>query len=297
MRRLIVNADDFGFTAGVNRGIAEAHTRGIVTSTTLMASGPAFDDAIRLAKQTPQLDLGCHLVLIDGEPVLDAARLPTITSRNSGSARFNDGLKSFAARALTNRFNPAEIEAETSAQIRKIQSAGISVSHIDSHKHTHLFPAVLRPVLSAALACGVRAVRNPFGPRKPLTSAELLARPSLWTRYAEVRILGALAGKFRDAAKRQGMITPNGTLGVVVTGALDERLFRAVAAMIPEGTWEFVCHPGYNDADLQQANTRLRESRETELRVLTMPEARQLLEAEGIALISYRELVSTESAS
>ena len=297
MRRVIVNADDFGFTAGVNRGIAEAHTRGIVTSTTLMASGPAFDDAIRLAKQTPQLDLGCHLVLIDGEPVLDAARLPTITSRNSGSARFNDGLKSFAARALTNRFNPAEIEAETSAQIRKIQSAGISVSHIDSHKHTHLFPAVLRPVLSAALACGVRAVRNPFGPRKPLTSAELLARPSLWTRYAEVRILGALAGKFRDAAKRQGMITPNGTLGVVVTGALDERLFRAVAAMIPEGTWEFVCHPGYNDADLQQANTRLRESRETELRVLTMPEARQLLEAEGIALISYRELVSTESAS
>jgi hopanoid biosynthesis associated protein HpnK len=297
VRRVIVNADDFGFTAGVNRGIAEAHTRGIVTSTTLMASGPAFDDAIRLAKQTPQLDLGCHLVLIDGEPVLDAARLPTITSRNSGSARFNDGLKSFAARALTNRFNPAEIEAETSAQIRKIQSAGISVSHIDSHKHTHLFPAVLRPVLSAALACGVRAVRNPFGPRKPLTSAELLARPSLWTRYAEVRILGALAGKFRDAAKRQGMITPNGTLGVVVTGALDERLFRAVAAMIPEGTWEFVCHPGYNDADLQQANTRLRESRETELRVLTMPEARQLLEAEGIALISYRELVSTESAS
>ena len=297
MRRVIVNADDFGFTAGVNRGIAEAHTRGIVTSTTLMASGPAFDDAIRLAKQTPQLDLGCHLVLIDGEPVLDAARLPTITSRNSGSARFNDGLKSFAARALTNRFNPAEIEAETSAQILKIQSAGISVSHIDSHKHTHLFPAVLRPVLSAALACGVRAVRNPFGPRKPLTSAELLARPSLWTRYAEVRILGALAGKFRDAAKRQGMITPDGTLGVVVTGALDERLFRAVAAMIPEGTWEFVCHPGYNDADLQQANTRLRESRETELRVLTMPEARQLLEAEGIALISYRELVSTESAS
>jgi hopanoid biosynthesis associated protein HpnK len=297
VRRLIVNADDFGFTAGVNRAIVEAHTQGIVTSTTLMASGPAFDDAVRLAKETPRLDVGCHLVLIDGEPVLDAVRLPTITSRNSGTARFGDGLKSFAARALTNRFNPAEIEAETSSQIRKIQSAGISVSHVDSHKHTHLFPAVLRPVLSAALACGVRAVRNPFGPRKPLTSAELLARPSLWTRYAEVRILGALAGKFRDAAKRQGMITPDGTLGVVVTGALDERLFRAVAAMIPEGTWEFVCHPGYNDADLQQANTRLRESRETELRVLTMPEARQLLEAEGIALISYRELVSTESAS
>jgi hopanoid biosynthesis associated protein HpnK len=296
VRRLIVNADDFGFTAGVNRAIVEAHTRGIVTSTTLMASGPAFNDAVRLAKETPRLDVGCHLVLIDGEPVLDAVRLPSITSRNSGTARFRDGLKSFAARALTSRFDPAEIEAETSAQIRKIQSAGIAVSHVDSHKHTHLFPAVLQPVLRAALACGVRAVRNPFGPRKPLTSTELLARPGLWTRYAEVRILGALAGKFQDAAKRQGMATPDGTLGVVVTGALDERLFRAIAATIPQGTWEFVCHPGYNDADLQRANTRLRESRETELRILTMPEARQLLEAEGIVLISYRELVATESA-
>ena len=262
-----------------------------------MASGPAFDDAVRLALEAPRLDVGCHLVLIDGEPVLDAVRLPSITSRNSRAARFGDGLKSFAARALTSRFDPAEIEAEASAQIRKIQSAGIGVSHVDSHKHTHLFPAVLRPVLRAALACGVRAVRNPFGPRKPLTSTELLARPSLWTRYAEVRILGALGGKFHDAAKRQGMITPDGTLGIVVTGALDERLFRAIATIIPEGTWEFVCHPGYNDADLQRANTRLRESRETELRVLTMPEARSLLEAEGIALISYRELVSDESTS
>jgi hopanoid biosynthesis associated protein HpnK len=297
VRRLIVNADDFGFTAGVNRAIVEAHTRGIVTSTTLMANGPAFDDAVRLAKETPGLDVGCHLVLIDGEPVLDAVRLPSITSRNSGAARFGDGLKSFAARALTSRFDPGEIEAETSAQIRKIQSAGIGVSHVDSHKHTHLFPAVLHPVLSAALACGVRAIRNPFGPRKPLTSTELLVRPSLWTRYAEMRILGALAGKFHDAAKRQGMITPDGTLGIVVTGALDERLFRAIAAIIPEGTWEFVCHPGYNDADLRHANTRLRESRETELRVLTMPEARQVLEAEGVALISYRDLVTTENGS
>jgi hopanoid biosynthesis associated protein HpnK len=296
VRRLIVNADDFGFTAGVNRAIVEAHTRGIVTSSTLMASGPAFDDAVRLAKETPRLDVGCHLVLIDGEPVLDAVRLPTISSQHSGKNRFRDGLKSFAARALTGRLDATEIEAESGAQIRKIQSTGVCVSHVDSHKHTHLFPAVLAPVLRAAKACGVRAIRNPFGPRKPLTSTELLARPGLWARYAEVRVLRALAGKFRDTARRQGMLTPNGTLGIVVTGALDERLFRAIAAIIPEGTWEFVCHPGYNDADLQRANTRLRESRETELSVLTLPEAKRLLEAEGIVLISYRELISNEAA-
>jgi chitin disaccharide deacetylase len=293
VRRLIVNADDFGLTPGVNRAIFEAHTHGIVTSTTLMATGPAFEDAVRLAKGAPKLSVGCHTLLIDGDPVLDPNQLPTLTSKSSGHNRFGNSLKSFAVRALSGRLSFKEIEAEAEAQIRKIQSSGISVSHVDSHKHTHLFPSVLRPLLSAARACGVRAVRNPFGPRKPLKSGELLVRPNLWTRYAEVRVLRALAGKFRDAATAQGMATPDGTLGIVVTGSLDEKLFRAIAAIIPEGTWEFVCHPGYNDADLSKANTRLRESRETELNVLTLPAARQLLEERGIELISYHGLVCT----
>jgi hopanoid biosynthesis associated protein HpnK len=291
VRRLIVNADDFGFTAGVNRAIVEAHTLGIVTSSTLMADGRAFDDAVRLAKTVPRLSVGCHVVLIDGEPVLDAKRLPSITSAHSSGARFRDELKSFAVRALAGFLDPGEIEAEAIAQIRKLQSSGISVSHLDTHKHTHLFPAVLRPLLRAARACGIRAIRNPFGPRKPLKSSELLTRPNLWTRYAEVRILSTLATKFRDAVKREGVVTPDGTLGIVVTGTLDEKLFRGIAAIIPEGTWEFVCHPGYNDDDLKGAGTRLRASRETELRILTMPQARELLSKGGIELISYRNLI------
>jgi hopanoid biosynthesis associated protein HpnK len=297
VRRLIVNADDFGFTAGINRAIVEAHTRGIVTASTLMANGRAFEDAVRLAATVPDLSVGCHVVLIDGEPVLDAERLPSLTETHSSGPRFRDGIKSFAARALAGRLDPHQIEAETSAQIRKLQSAGINVSHLDTHKHTHLFPAVLRPLLRAARARGVHAIRNPFGPRKPLKSSTLLTRPSLWTRYAEVRILRTLAANFRDTAKREGLVTPDGTLGIVVTGALDEKLFRAIAAAIPEGTWEFVCHPGYNDDDLKSAKTRLRQSRETELRVLTMPEARQLLLDQGIALISYRELAFTETGA
>jgi hopanoid biosynthesis associated protein HpnK len=297
VRRLIVNADDFGFTAGINRAIVEAHTRGIVTASTLMANGRAFEDAVRLAATVPDLSVGCHVVLIDGEPVLDAERLPSLTETHSSGPRFRDGIKSFAARALAGRLDPHQIEAETSAQIRKLQSAGINVSHLDTHKHTHLFPAVLRPLLRAARARGVHAIRNPFGPRKPLKLSTLLTRPSLWTRYAEVRILRTLAANFRDTAKREGLVTPDGTLGIVVTGALDEKLFRAIAAAIPEGTWEFVCHPGYNDDDLKSAKTRLRQSRETELRVLTMPEARQLLLDQGIALISYRELAFTETGA
>jgi hopanoid biosynthesis associated protein HpnK len=283
---LIVNADDFGFTSGVNRAIVEAHTLGVVTSSTLMANGKAFAEATDLAQRTPGLSIGCHVVLIDGEPVLPPDQIPTLTS----SLRFRDGLKQFAARSLAGRMSAEEIAAEAAAQIRRIQSTGISVSHVDTHKHTHVFPQILRPLLKAAADCGVRAVRNPFGPRFPLRSSELLARPKLWTRYAEVQILRRFAGKFREAVARAGFATPDGTLGIEVTGTLDETLFLAIARSIPDGTWEFVCHPGYNDADLLAANTRLRASREIELHVLTLPAAREILAREGVELISYREL-------
>jgi predicted glycoside hydrolase/deacetylase ChbG (UPF0249 family) len=287
LRRLIVNADDFGFTLGVNRAIVEAHTLGIVTSSTLMANGPAFGEATQMAKASSALSVGCHIVLIDGEPVLDPSRLSTITR----SRKFRDGLKTFAARALTRRMNAGEIESEARAQIQKIQSAGIAVSHIDTHKHTHIFPQILRPLLRAARGCGVRALRNPFGPRFPLRSSQLLSQPNLWTRFAELRILSRFAGQFRRAVDREGFATPDGTLGIEVTGTLDERLFQAISQSIPDGTWEFVCHPGYNDADLAAAKTRLRESRELELKVLTMPAAREVLAQAGVQLISYRDLL------
>lgn len=271
----------------MNRAISEAHTRGVVTSSTLMAKGVAFAEAAQLAKTMPQLSIGCHVVLIDGEPALDSSKVASLTEES----RFRDGLKSFATRTLAGRIDAGEVAAEAGAQIRILQSAGIAVSHVDTHKHTHLFPQLLRPILRAAKDCGVRAVRNPFGPRLPMRSSQLLARPNLWARFAEVRILRGFAGRFHAAVEQEGFVTTDGTLGIEVTGALDETLFRAIAESIPDGTWEFVCHPGYNDADLQAARTRLRESRETELKVLTLPGARDLLANEGVQLISYRDLL------
>jgi chitin disaccharide deacetylase len=261
----------------------------VVTSSTLMATGVAFVEAVELAKSLPHLSIGCHVVLIDGQPVLHPGQVPSLSDGN-GSGRFRDGMKTFVARALCGRINPAEIEAEASAQIRRLQETGLAVSHFDAHKHTHLFPTILRPLLRAAARCGVRAVRNPFGPRLPLRSNQLFARPNLWTRYAELHVLSRFAEKFREMVDREGFATPDGTLGIEVTGTLDENLFHAIARNIPEGTWEFVCHPGYNDADLQAARTRLRESRETELHVLTLPAARKVLADEGVELISYHAL-------
>ena len=286
MRRLIVNADDFGYTSGVNRAIVEAHAQGIVTSSTLMANGPAFSEAAQLTKNLPKLSVGCHVVLTDGQPILPAANLPSITT----AADFRDGMASFAARAIAGRMDAREISAEAAAQIHKIQSAGISVSHIDTHKHTHLFPKILRP--SLARRRRVRRSRHPqsfwapAAPSDPTTCSRVRAFGAL----CRVRILGGFAGKFGEAVDREGFTTPDGTLGIVATGALDETLFYAIARSIPEGTWEFVCHPGYNDQDLQAGKTRLRESREKELHVLTLPAARHVLEQQGIELISYREL-------
>jgi len=284
VRRLIVNADDFGLTGGVNRGIIEAHSRGIVTSTTLMANSTAFVDAVQFAHSTPRLSVGCHVVLVDGSPLLGGAQVPSLTD----GTHFRTKISTFALRALSGRMDADEIEAEATAQIRKLQSASIPVSHLDTHKHTHMFPQVLPPLLRAANACGVRAIRNPFG---WMAFSWIANRPRLWQRYGQVRLLNLLAGRFRQAVSAAGMVTTDGSVGVVATGALDDRLFHFMLETLPEGTWEFVTHPGYNDGDLQHVATRLRASRELELGVLTSAATRRLLDSKGIQLISYHDLL------
>jgi hopanoid biosynthesis associated protein HpnK len=284
VRRLIVNADDFGLTIGVNRAIAEAHDQGVVTSATLMATGAAFADAVERARSVPRLSVGGHIVLTDGFPLLSAEQIPTLTS---DTGQFRQSLVSFALSAISGRINPNEIEAEANAQIRKLQTAGIVVSHIDTHKHTHIFPPVLRPLLRAARACGIRAVRNPF---EPAPVSLLAKQPWMWKKYSQVKILGTLGRGFRKTIHDAGLLTPDGTIGIVVTGALDERLFASSMDSLPDGTWELVCHPGHNDAQLDAVQTRLRESRTIEQRLLTSPEARESLSRNGIELISYRDL-------
>ncbi len=290
MRRLIINADDFGLTDGVNRGIVEAHDRGVVASTTLMANGAAFEEAAGLAQSRPRLGVGCHVVLVDGAPLLDKTQVYSLLDpgrSSSGHPRFREGISRFGAQALLGRLAEDEIEAEATAQIRKLQAAGIPVTHLDSHKHTHLFPHVLRPLLRAAASCGVKAIRNPF---ERIQGSQLAASPSLWRRWIEVGVLRSLARQFREAVQQSGISTPDGTLAIVATGSLNERLLRLMVANLPEGTWELVCHPGYNDAGLRALPTRLRESREQELSILTSASTRDLLAANGIEIISFREL-------
>ena len=132
---------------GVNRAIVEAHPRGVVTSSTLMANGQAFAEAVDLAQSMPNLSVGCHVVLIDGEPVVEASGLPSLASSNT----FSDGLKSFAARAVAGRIDSrGNYRRGHCTDSERYKLPGIHVSHFDTHKHTHVFPQVLRPLLRAA---------------------------------------------------------------------------------------------------------------------------------------------------
>jgi hopanoid biosynthesis associated protein HpnK len=285
VRRLIVNADDFGLTAGVNRAIVEGNRQGIVTSATLMANAQASEAAIDLAKKQPGLKTGCHVVLIDGVPL--SADLPSLTN---GSARFRSSLKEFAIAAVRKKLAAEEIEREVEAQVRKLQSSGITLTHVDSHKHTHMFPHVLRPLLRAARTCGIRAVRNPFEPMRSWPGSMVLGTPGLWLRSAGVTAFGMFAAEFRSAIKEQGMVSADGTVGIAVTGLLDQHKLLRILEALPEGTWELVCHPGYSDADLQSAGTRLTQSREIELAALTSEATKEALARRKIELISYADL-------
>lgn len=257
-----MNADDFGLTAGVNRAILELHLAGVLTSTTLMAKAAAAEEAIEMARATPSLGVGCHVVLVDGEPVLSPRELPTLVDAATG--RFHPTLGKFLQRLFSGRIRTREIEAEAAAQITRLQSRGLTLTHVDTHKHTHMFPAVLRPVLRAAGAAGILTVRNPFEPAWSVRATP--GAPA--TRRFEVTLLRQFERAFRRIVAEEGFTTTDGAIGVLATGTLDTATITSLLAARPAGTFELVSHPGYHDADLARVRTRLLASRETERQAL-----------------------------
>ena len=289
MRRLIINADDLGLTRGVNRAILRAVTEGIVTSATVMTSGTAFEEAVAETKQLTsdtRFSVGCHLVLVDGVPVAETSRIPSLLT----NGRLRNSVGRFGFLAQRGDISGSDIYTEAVAQITKAQQSGIRLSHFDAHKHSHMFPKVLAPALRAAAECGISAVRNPFEPPQPVPFSLLRKHPKLFKRYAQVALLRTMRPAWMRSVREHGLKTTDGSLGVVITGDMTRETLTAVLEYMPEGTWELVCHPGYNDSELAGIHTRLRESREQELELLTSFETRALLDRLGIELISYREL-------
>jgi len=238
-----------------------------------------------MAKETPQLKTGCHVVLIDGQPV--GENVPSLVG-NTG--RFRSSVKDFGRAAWRNEIAAEDVRREAEAQIRKIQSQGITLTHVDTHKYTHVLPHILIPLLQAAKACGIRAVRNPFEPFRSWPLSRVMAMPGSWARAAAVTGFRAFSAASRRAIQKEGMLTTDGTVGMVATGFLDQKMLTAILKVLPEGTWELVCHPGYADGELKGAGTRLVESRQVELDSLTSEETGRVIEERGIELISYANL-------
>jgi predicted glycoside hydrolase/deacetylase ChbG (UPF0249 family) len=268
-RRLSVNADDFGFTRDVNRGIVEAHVNGILTSTTIMANGREFADAVRLANEHPALDIGVHFVLVGGESVArPGVALPETVS---------DLIKAL----VMGRINPFE---ELRAQMEKVVAAGLKPTHFDTHKHTHLLPPVLDAVCRLAEEHGVKWVRRPFdfpippGPTGIPLSKRLVSRA-----------MSSVRGLFHAKMAKHGCGSTDHFAGFQLTGRFTHDDVVHMIAKLPEGWTEFMVHPGFCTDELRSAPTRLKESREAELRALTDPAVREAAAKHGVELAGYSQ--------
>jgi predicted glycoside hydrolase/deacetylase ChbG (UPF0249 family) len=261
LKYLIPNADDFGYTRDVNDGIIHSHRQGILTAATLMATGAAFDHAVALARQNPALDVGVHLVLVgsDGFP-------PTIARLIGEIAR-----------------GRIRVYEELSAQVRKVREAGIRPSHLDTHKHTHLLPPVLEAVARIASEFQIPWVRRPF-------DLPLHAGTVPWQRQAISRGLGFARARFHRVLTRHGCRTTDHFAGFQLTGRYDASELARLIRQLPEGSTEFMCHPGFCTEELQAARTRLKESRRRELDALTSAEVRAAIQESGVTLARYEEI-------
>ncbi len=286
MHRLIVNADDFGLTPGINQAVIELHRVGALTSTTLMAAAPSFQQAVDLAQQYPTLGVGCHIVLVDGIPLSPPHTISTLLDSNSRVPAFRPTLGSFVRDLVLGRIHPQHVLLEATAQVQRLQTSGVAVTHLDTHKHTHMFPHVLEPVLHAAQQCGVQKIRNPFEPRWSVRATPQASA----TRRLEVHLLRTLRAQFLAKTRAAAMTTTDGCLGVLATGTLDAATLDAILKKIPEGTWEMVCHPAYLDAELHATRTRLLASREVEVAALLATLSRDAARHANVQRIHYGNL-------
>lgn len=273
-RLLVVTADDLGLTVGVNRAVQRAHREGVVTATSLLAVGRAFDDAAAMLRSTPALEVGAHLALVgEDPPLLGAREIPTLVDRRGA---FPLSYRTVVARGLAGRIDPDDVRRELGAQLERVLGVGRPVTHVDTHQHTHLWPAVAGVVTELARAHAIPAVRLPRSRSRGVVGAGVGA-------------LGLLAAR---RIARTGRVTTADYAGLDEAGALDlERFERALTALRRRGrpTAEINAHPGTaGDTDLARFAWGYRWA--DELEALCDPRARELVAAAGYHLGGFTAL-------
>ncbi|HUC54542.1 MAG TPA: ChbG/HpnK family deacetylase [Candidatus Cybelea sp.] len=287
MKNLVVNADDLGWTEGVNRGILEAFRHGIVTSTSLLANGAAFAGGVAAARAAPGLGVGVHLNLSDGPPAADRS---TVTTLLNNGGEFAGGPESLLLRRARGGLSLSEVESEWDAQIQKVRSAGITPTHLDGHKHVHMLPGLFEIALQLAKRHDIAAIRvslEESSLRAALSSGSKQHAAVVLKQGVQARGLKLLARDAREQAERAGISTADHFCGIAQTGELTREGLEQFLRSLPDGTTELMCHPGYMDSALQKTSTRLQDSRQTELQILTDTDIRNLVASLGIRLIDY----------
>jgi len=277
LKQLIVNADDLGLTSGVNQGTLRAFQEGIVTSASLLVTGSAFEEAVALARQNPELDVGLHLTLVEERAVLGREALPTLVDE---TGRFPRTSGEFFRRAFLGRISWDEVEREIAAQIACFQKTGLRLSHLDSHQHLHMFPPIFQIV--RRLTSGMQSVwiRNPAGPWRKSPGV----RMGRWIQRLGLN-LTCLSARALNGRPLPQM--PEGMYGFEVSGCLTRRALEQILRKIPDGLYELVCHPGEDDVDTRTRYSHWRYQWGEELKALTAPETQVVLKEHGIALTSF----------
>ena len=273
MKRLIINADDYGRTPDISRGIRHAHLRGVVTSTTCMMNIPTTAHDVSIAVQeTPHLGLGVHLVLTMGKPILPPQAVPSIVDKSGNHFKYD------AFIANLPNLEMDEVKAEWRAQIERfIKAAGRKPDHLDSHHHSSYFtPVLLRAMLEVAAEYGC-PVRNPISYGDDPTAG-----------------MPEVAAPMRDHAPRlmaefKTYSTDYIFVNFYDNGATPEVLLENLEKIKDDNTYELMCHPGYVDEAFAKESA-YNFPRETELQILTDPTIKHIIESHGIKLINFANL-------
>jgi predicted glycoside hydrolase/deacetylase ChbG (UPF0249 family) len=273
--RLIINADDFGFSEGINRGIIEAFEAGAVTSTSVMVGMPAFDDALKRARRAGDaLGVGLHLTLTAGRPL---SPVPSLVDTATGDFL---SLRCLLVRAISGRVRAREVEDECAAQITRARAAGLRLTHLDGHHHVHLLPGVRDAVRRVVKAERISAVRRPLEP--------ILGVPE-WHRRIPARLLVAMLARGVNAQYWRARTTDH-FVGSTLLGAprFHATLLRVLDSL-SVGTTELMVHPGYVPAPLPGGDSYTTQ-REVELRALTSADVRERLHSGRIRLVHFGHL-------
>lgn len=283
-RRLIVAADDFGLSPGVNAGILRAHRDGILTETSLMVRGAAVQEAVELARATPTLGVGLHLTLVQGHCAAPPAEIPVLAGADG---RFSDNPVWTGMRYFFTPGARAQLRREITAQLDAFAATGLPLSHVDGHLTIHMHPIALAALLEVADRYRIRAVRLPNDPLGPALAWD---RRHAARKLFEAAAFGGLARWGHPRLRRAGLRTPDRMYGMHQTGVVDEAYLLHLIATLPPGTSEIYCHPA-ETVDAEARRWRPAEYRsDTELAALCSPRVRAAIDEAGIELIAYRDL-------